>query len=564
MILRDPKSLIFAVVTLAAALGCQGVIDEGPARPPGTPGAPGTPGVPTEPGEIALTPSPRLQRLTHPQWDRTVQDLLRLDASPGLATAFRADPRASGFLFDNNAESLEVDDALWLDYQRGAAAMASRLMDDRSALDRILPPGMDDEAHARDFIESFGARVHRRPLETGDVDAYLALWRSAPAVDADHSAFVAGVGLVLEAMLQSPYFLYRIESATDADGDSIPLDGWEVASRLSFTLWGTMPDDALFSAAAAGELSGAEAVATHARRMLDDDRARPVVAHFHHQLFETDKFAGIAPSAAFFPDAPAELPDLVLIEHDLFLEEIIFGRDGTYAQILTTPQTFVNAATAPIYGLEGSFSDEFELVSLDPTVRSGLFTHLGFLAANATSVDPDPIHRGVFLTRHIACNTLRAPPDDIPPLPAPIGMTNRETIEGLTEDPDTVCAGCHATIINPFGFPFESFDALGAHRATDNDLPIDTTAEPLLGTELVPITDAITMSEALATSEAVHFCYAEHWLEFVLGRPAAIGDEALIVAIAAESNEGSLSVKEMIVTIVSSPLFLERSTTELP
>ena len=544
-------------VVLAA---CEGRIGDSYGRGDGS--GPGGPGRYTEDAPV---PGTRTARLSHEQWDNAVVDLLRLDGPSGVSASFRADPAQSGFLFGNNAETLEVDQALWGTYQRAAENLAERVTSDAAQLALLLPVSAGtDEERARAFIVSFGQRAHRRPLADGDVDAYLALWSAGRTAYSGVPPLEAGLRLVLEAMLQSPWFLYRVETSSETDDDVIPLDDWEVASRLSFMLWNTMPDDELFAVAAQGALREAGDVAAQVDRMLADPRATDVVARFHEILFDVPDFAAIAPSPAFFPDVSHELGALVARENDLFVRDV-FERGGGVRDLLTSTETFVNAELARIYGVPGDFGDEMVPVSLDPSERKGILTHLGFLARNATSVNPDPIHRGVFVARRIACIQVAAPPANVPPLPPLDGsLTTRQAVEAHTQQEGSICATCHERVINRFGFAFERYDAIGAVRTEDAGQPIDSATEPPIDGSPVPVRDGVELAERLAGSRDVHACYAQHWIEFAYGRPRADRDEPLIDRLGARSLEQGLGVRDLLVELATSRAFLNRSAEELP
>ena len=185
------------------------------------------------------------------------------------------------------------------------------------------------------------------------------------------------------------------------------------------------------------------------------------------------------------------------------------------------------------------------------------------MASNATSVDPDPIHRGAFLSERITCSELPPPPDDIPPLPEVTGKTNREAIEELTEQPGTNCAGCHSVFINPFGFPYENYDSTGAFRTQDEGFPIDSATTVILDAAEHEIGNAIDLADLLANSPAVHDCYAKHWVEYSAGRPEQPEDEALIHRLAAASLDDDASLQDTLVTLITSTPFTTRSAFEL-
>lgn len=510
-------------------------------------------------------PQTRLARLTHAQWERTVQDLFELDAPPGLSSSFRPDSLRGDAIFDNPGGSLNVDETLWESYQRAAATLAERATSDAAILGRLMPAGSGTlDERAERFIRVVGARAHRRPLTDDEVGEYRNVFMSGAGRFGPLDAETAGVRLTLEAMLQSPWFLYRIETSHDREGRLVPLGQYEIASRLSYALWNSMPDEELFAAAAAGMLSDPDTVAIQAERMLDDPRAIEVVVSFHRQLFDVRRFSGIRPNAEDFPTVTAGLAGAAVREHDLFVTELVFQRDATYRDLLTSPDTFVNAELARIYGLSGSFTEEdFVRVTLDAAQRRGVFTQVGFLASHATSRLPDPIHRGVYLAERIACIHIDAPPEDTPAPEVMAGRTNRQTIELHTEQPGSICAGCHAQIINPFGFAFERYDAVGAWRTADNGLPIDTTASPPVDGVPRPVDGALDLIDELASSQWVHECYVRHWVEFTMGRHSALEDQALVASLATQSREGELSVRELLISLVTSRAFLNRSIEEL-
>ncbi len=509
-------------------------------------------------------PSTRLYRLTHAQWENTVQDLFFLPEPTGLAQDFRTDPSVGGFVFDNNASTLEVDQTLWQSYQRAAVGVAEQVTSDPALLMAVLPPDAGDPAaRTQQFVQEFGLRAYRRPLDATELAELVAVFESAPPLYEGVDPFTAGVRLTIETVLQSPHFLYRIETSAEAAGDMIPLGQYELAGRLSYFLWNSMPDEELFEAAADAALADVDSLVDQASRMLADPRARGVVEHFHDQVFEVERFQNAAPSPAFYPDAPANLGDLATEEHRRFIEDVVFERDGGIVELLTSNETFVNDEVARLYGIEGTFGAEFTKVTLDPEQRGGLLTQLGFLVANSTTANPDPIHRGVFVAKRLACLNIAAPPDGVPPLPPGDGRSNRQTVEDHTEQPGSSCVGCHSTIINPFGFPFENYDSVGAWRVEDNGFPVDPKTTVNLDGDSMPIGSAVELAQALAASPTVHSCYLEHWVEYAFGRPVAPEDEAFTTRVGELSQAGSMPVKELLVALVTSNAFRNRATEEL-
>lgn len=516
-------------------------------------------------GERRVRPSvtTRFARLTHAQWANSVQDLLGVPAAD-LQSNLRGDPRPAGFAFDNFAASLNVDDALARDYQRAAAVAAERATSDPALFARIFPEaGGDDEAAATAFVRALGLRAHRRELEPEEVEQYLAVWREGARAHPDVPERVARVRLVVEAMLQSPHFTYRIvRGDADADGN-IRLAGPELAARLSYALWNTMPSDELLRRASLGELDEPSQTRDAAAQMLGDERARAVLLSFHAQLLERDRIFRAAPSKEQFPHLTDDFAAHAARESDLFLDYQIWERAGGYADLLRSNETFVNGELARVYGLEGNFGEGFAKVTLDPKRRSGLLTQVAFLASNATSRDPDPIHRGVFVARRLLCQNLTAP-GNLPPLPPAGGRTNRQAVEAHTEVSGSGCAVCHARTINPLGFPFEGYDAVGGERSTDNGLPVDTSARPTIDAQQTAVSDAVELAALLAESRSAHACYVRQWLQFAYGRPALPSDEELVARVSEQSRLGQLSIREVLLELVAAPQFRVQKLEESP
>lgn len=517
------------------------------------------------PADELPSPTTRVFRLTHAQWDNTVRDLFYMAEPLGLSEEFRTDPAVGGFMFDNNALTLEVDQALWQGYQRAAADVAELVVADTTILEAILPPDAGDaNARADQFVRELGARAYRRPLEEAEVTELVALWDAAPELYDGVDPFLAGVRLAIETMLQSPHFLYRVESSTTPDGDVIPLNGYEIASRMSYLLWNSMPDDDLFAAAADESLVERAEIEAQAERMLGDSRAVGVMHHFHDQLFELEKAAAAQPNATFYPGVSEQFGEHAAEETRMFVADQILARESSVLDLLTSNETFVNAELATIYGLQGEYGDAFVPATLDPEQRRGLLTLTAFLAGNATSVNPDPIHRGVFIAKRMACMVIAAPPNGVPPLPPPEGRSNRQTVEEHTQAEGTDCAGCHASIINPFGFPYENYDAIGAYRTKDGEFDVDATSSVALDGDIIPVANALALADVLGASPTVHGCYMNHWIEFANGRPLSETDLPLSTRLADESLTGDQPIKGLIVGLVTSKAFRNRATEELP
>lgn len=531
-----------------ADAGEEGVTDGDTADTGDTDGAP-----------AALPQTSRYPRLSHVQWENTVQDLFFLPAPTGYSKLFIGDPISGGF--DNNSEALKIGATLWTDYQRAAETVAELVASDPQILAKIVPEtDGDSDAQARAFITSFGRRVYRRPLSEDELDRHLQVFNLGVATPGQLEAFPAGVRLVVQTMLQSPFFLYRVEaSETDGGDGRIRLSSHEVASKLSYMLWNTMPDDELFTAADADALAQTAGVAAQAARMLEDPRAHAMVAAFHHQLLAVDHYSDVYKDPVKFPGFDPALNAMMATETMMFIEDVVFAQNGDFSTLLTAPYTFVNAALAPLYGVQGQFGDDFVKVELDPDQRAGILTQIGFLASNAGGFENDPIHRGVFMNLKLLCTGLPPPPNMVPPLPAPVpGETLRERITRHTGK-GTCGEGCHGYLINPLGFAFEHYDPLGRWQTMDAGKPVNAADEFVLGGVSQPYDGAVQLAQLMADSDEAHRCYVGHLLEYGYARGPQVADNPLIRRIADESRAGTISIKQIILELTQSDAFLYRA-----
>ncbi len=269
-------------------------------------------------------------------------------------------------------------------------------------------------------------------------------------------------------MLQSPRFLYRVEMGMPdlltGQPDVTALDSWEVATRLSFLLWSSIPDEELFAAAEADALGDAASIEKQARRMLEDPRARDAVANFHEQWLGLGKIGTLNKDVAVYPTYTPALRPLWEKETLSFLDHVVFDDDkGDVKTMLTAPYSMMNADLAAFYGVSGPKGAAFERVDLDPAQRAGLLTQASLLAVNSKPNQSSPIHRGKFVRERLLCQTLAPPPNNVniqPPEVDPTATT-REKFSQHSSDP--ACAGCHR-LMDPIGFGFESYDGIGQFR----------------------------------------------------------------------------------------------------
>jgi hypothetical protein len=516
-----------------------------------TPGDPQT----ATPGQLVAA---RFPRLSHAQWELTIVDLFHLDAPTGLSAAFTPDPLA-GKAFDNNQAVLDVSPSLWSDYQRAAETIAARVTGDTAQLARFLPANLpgDPAARSRAFLVAFGQRVYRMPLRPEELQARQALFDQGAALYPDLDPFVAGVRLSVTAFLQSPRFLYRAELGEQPSTVGAPLvalGGWEMASRLSYAIWNSMPDEELFRAAAAGELAQTAGIHEQIVRMIQSSRARAVVTRFFDQLYGGAQYETISKSKASYPQFVPKIGAEMRSELRKFTASI-YQAGGGVRELLTSTTTFVTPRLAAVYGLSHvplrePDSDGFSRVELDPGQRSGLLTRAGFLAWKGTDSQPNTIQRGVFITRRIICQKLGAPPAAAQGATVGGQKTDRERIEALTGQ-GTCGAGCHGTYINAPGFALEHYGAMGEYRTQDGDTPIDAAANFPFDEGPVAFADAVDFSQVLARSPQVHACFSGFLVEYLLGREAAPTDDILVASLAKLSLSGA-SARDLLVSVLES------------
>lgn len=507
----------------------------------------------------------RLARLSHAEWENTVVDLLGLPEPTGAAAAFATDPLGAK-TFDNDAAALSVSPALWNDYQIAAEALAARVTSDALLLEKLLPPNLPTPPTERAlvFIRSFGLRAYRRPLEPQEIAERLALFEAAPSSYPELDPFVAGVRANLAAFLQSPHFNYRVLLGTaEAGADSVTLSAWEVASQLSYAVWNSMPDEELFRAAAAGELGTEAGVNAQLTRLIAAPRARATLIHFFEQLYESRQYEHLDKDRTLYPDFSLELARDMQGELQRFTDDVT-EHGGGLRELLTSTTSFVTPALARLYGLPASLTTGqdaagFSRVELDPTERAGLLTRSGFLAWKASSSQPGTIQRGVFITRRIICRSLGNPPPSAQGKTFAGQTTNRERVEALT-GAGTCGAGCHGAYINPLGFAFEHYGALGEYRASDAGSPIDASGSYAFAEGTRNFRDAGELGRALADASEVHACFSGYLLAFLLGRELTPGEDELLTALASRSLLGA-STRELVQQALSTPTFRRRPLT---
>ncbi|MEM9453076.1 MAG: DUF1592 domain-containing protein [Myxococcota bacterium] len=498
-----------------------------------------------------------LRRLTRSQYNNVVRDLLGIEGDP--AAVFPADEKLGSFYSNGVAP---VSDLLVEQYMDVAEELATEAVTDLGTLLPCDPGMMGEDACADEFIESFGRRALRRPLEAAELQQLRDLF----ATGRDEESFDDGIRLVVQALLQSPYLLYHVELGVEPGVEpgepagagelKAPLGQYELASRLSFFLWDTMPDDDLLDAADASELSTPEQLRAQAERMLADPRARDAIASFHLQWMGIDDLAGSEKDPDLFPGYDQALKQAMEDETANFANWVILEGDGRLETLLSAPMSVIDGPLFELYGMEPP-ADYVpgEPVDLPADERAGLLTHASVLAKNAHVDQSSPVHRGVMVRQNVMCQALPPAPEDVdnvPPDPDPNATTRERFAEHLENE---ACAECHR-LIDGIGFGFEHYDAVGAYRTKEGDLPVDATGEVIAAGESDgPFDGAVELAQRLAVSDVVRQCTSQQWFNFALGRVPGEEDECSTDQLHQTFVDSDYDVRELIFAVVTTDAF---------
>jgi len=553
---RRPERLSATVAaallaSLIAALGaCTGRISAPKDNPTGTT-SPLCTGGPPSPGPSYIR---RVNRL---EYNNTVHDLLGDTSAP--ADGFPAEEVSLGF--DNNAQALSVSPVLAEQYLDAAESLATTAVNTNWA--KLVPCAPTTsgaaaiDACGQAFIMSFGQRAYRRPPDADDVAALTAAFDAGKATD-----LTTGVRLVIEAALQSPRFLYRVElgGVPPAGATVVQLDDWEMASRLSYLLWHSMPDDALFAAAGAGKLTAPADIEAQVQRMIADPKARGVVADFHGQWLRVGEISGAEKDTTIFPAFTPAIALLMQQETMHFLDYVTWDGPGDLASILTAPFTFVNGPLAQYYGMTGVSGSAFVKAPLDGTHRAGVLAQGGLLSLLAKANQTSPVHRGKFVREQLLCMQLPPPPANLMIKPPELSstLTTRQRFTQHSIDP--ACTTCHH-LMDPIGLGFEDFDGAGAFRALENGQPIDDSGEVEDSDVEGPFHGVGELAAKLASSDQVRTCVATRWFRYGYGRGETSADACSLSAIQSQFASGGYKIRDLLIALTRTDAFRYRQVT---
>jgi len=437
-------------------------------------------------------------------------------------------------------------------FEAAARSIAAQVVADTERREALV--GCDPATEAsctRGFVERFGLRAWRRPLTSEEVARYTELAGVATEALSDPWR---GIEYAIAGLLQSPHFLYRVEiGAADPSTPGLRrFDGYELASRLSFWLWNTLPDEPLLEAAASGELGSTAGLVAQATRLLDDSRSEQGIETFFDEVLGLATLYDLPQLPDAFPQVSPTLGRAMRTQTLMTATQWTLS-DADLRDLFTTRSTFVDAELAALYGLEGVSGPEFVPVELPADQpRVGLLGHASILASNSHPTSTSPTRRGKFVREVLLCQAVPPPPPNVvTSLPEDAGdgpRTMREKLRVHAEDP--ACAACHASM-DPIGLALEHFDGIGAFRTTDADQPIDASGE----LDGVAFEDARGLAAAVAAHPELATCVARHAYRYAQGHLEGKGEEALVQALGQRFASDGYRLRQLLLAIVSSEAF---------
>ncbi|MCA9618150.1 MAG: DUF1588 domain-containing protein [Myxococcales bacterium] len=532
---RHPTLLLASCIGLAACIGQIGGGEDGAGE--------------EDPDGVAESgwSTPAMKRLTTTQYANAIADVFGPQVV--LTKALEEDETNELFLSMGAAKVGTSEYGVEL-YHEAAIDIASQVVadaDGQAALSGCAPfePGTSCVA---DALETYAQQLWRRPVEGEELAALTAIVGQPGSGTAEDWAL--GMTYAIAAIVASPSFLYMPEvGEVDLAKGVHRYTSYEMASRLSFALWNTIPDEKLLEAAAADRLVTPEGIRAEVARMLEHDKAGDVATRFFGEAWFVAKLDFTDKNTDVVPEWTPDLVAAYQQEFDLVLRDLL-ARDADIMEIFTGTETFVNPLLATAYGMSEPSGEDFAPASL-PTTRAGLLTSGAVVSAISPSDRTSPTRRGKFILEQVLCDDVPPPPpnvDDTIEAPTPEeGLTLKEKLAQHREDP--ACAGCH-DMIDPIGFTLENFDAVGAYRELDNGSPVDASGQ--LGDETLDgVSDLVDYVVADPRTTA---CIAERLYAFASGHEAAAGEPA-VVELVAEAFASHHSFKTLLTELLVSDAF---------
>ena len=419
--------------------------------------------------------------------------------------------------------------------------------------DRIMicdPVADGEETCGRQVLSAFAGRAWRRPVTEEEVTR---LYQFITDAEASGQDFEAGLRIALQAVLVSPFFVFRVELDPSPTGlDPHPLTDHELASRLSYFLWSSMPDDALRAAADQGLLQDPKQVEVQALRMLEDPRAAALIDNFAGQWWLIRNVDVAFKDVLLYPQWNDDMKASMRTELRMFAESF-FAADRSMLEMLTSTRTFVDDRLAAHYGLEGAFGPDFVEVEFGDRPYQGILNKAGLMTVLSHADHTSVVKRGKWVMENLLCVTPPPPPPGVDTKLEPsVGKTQREILEQHRKDPK--CAGCHV-VMDPLGFGLEHYDPLGAWRADENGLPLDPSGTLPNGT---PFADGLEMQTLISSEPEFSKCVARKTFVYALGRGTTISDIDYLDEVVAGFETGQYRFADLVINLITSDVFRQR------
>ncbi len=540
-----------------------------PARP-GSFGAKGASGDSNSQGDAASLTSCKtaqpgespLRRLTRFELNNTFRDIFGDDTQP--ANSIPSEELGNGF--GNDAAAQSTSSLYVSQYKTMAAAVADRALANAAFVKQYASclaaanSSATEDSCVNQVITALAPRLYRRPLTAAETGELTQLYK---ALRPSSTSFTAALSGLIATVLQSPDFLYRVEfgDGSTAKNNVVRLSGYEMASRLSYLFWGSVPDAALLKAAADNQLTTPAQIKAQAERLLADPKAKDVIHHFFDQYLPISDLASLERDKNLFPTFTPAIGKLMYQETHEFLDYLLFGEgSGNWGSAFNAGYTFVNEDLAKFYGIDGVKGDAFQKVAVDPSQRIGLLTQGGFLAGTTHSSVTSPVYRGSFVVQKLLCQTIPLPTGDIAAKAiAPTdtdGTTARERFTQHSADP--VCASCHKRM-DPIGLSFENYDPVGLYRTQENGKTIDASGALPAGIDNAgTAANAVELSKRIAASADTQKCFASKWMTYAYGKAITAKDSCSTSSLLQAYQDSGYNVRKMLIALTQTDAFMYR------
>lgn len=490
--------------------------------------------------------SPSLRQLTTVQYKNSLRDLFG-DAVT-LPSNLEPDTALSG-LYAIGASTVALSARSTELFETAARDITTQIFSDATKRQSLLGCDPTQQSCLESFVSTFGRRAWRRPLAADEVTKYVTLAQSGQTASGDAWQ---GASLIVSAMLQSPNFLYRVEIGTidAAQPTRRWLDSFEVASRLSYLLWSSTPDDTLLDAAASGTLTDPTLIATQAQRLLNDTRAQAAVENFFAEYLGLNNLQAAQKLPEAYPAFTPSLRSAMQQETLLTLRTLAFDEGTDFRSLLTSHTTFVNTELAELYGMPAPNGDGMGRTTLAAdSPRVGLLGQASLLTMYSHASTSSPTQRGKFVREILLCQSIPAPPPNVnTTLPDTAGAVTKR--EKLAIHAEGSCAACHS-LMDPIGLALENFDGIGAYRETDNGAPIDASGE----LDGVAFADAAGLGQVLSQHARFPECVARTLYRYSMGHLEEPGEEPAITSLVGSFSTSGYKLKDLLLATAQLPGF---------